>query len=62
MLRSDLYGYGDTYIVVQGRITVERDNDDKTNKKLIFKNNAPIRLCIPKTNNTFVDNACSADI
>ena len=32
MLRSDLYGYGDTYIVVKGRITVERDNDDKTNK------------------------------
>ena len=42
VLRSDLCDYSDTYVVVEGTITVEEPNDDKTiNKKLIFKNNAP---------------------
>ena len=42
MLRSDLFDYSDAYIVIKGTITVEGDNDAKTeNKKLIFKNNAP---------------------
>ena len=44
MLRSDLCDYA--YIVVKGRITV--------NKKLIFKNQ--------KINNTFIDNAEDLDI
>ena len=47
MLRSNLYDYSEAYIVVKGKITVEEDNDYKTrNKKLIFKNNAPLRSCI----------------
>ena len=47
MLRSNLYDYSDAYIVVKGKITVEEDNDYKTrNKKLVFKNNAPLRSCI----------------
>ena len=29
MLRSDLYGYNDTYIVVKQTITVAGDNDAK---------------------------------
>ena len=42
MLRSGLYGYSNIYIVVQGTVTVEGDNDAKTrNKKLIFKNIVP---------------------
>ena len=58
MLRSDLCDYSNAYIVVKGRITVEEDNDDKTNnKKLIFKNKAPFRSCISKINNAFIDNA-----
>ena len=32
------------------------------NKKLTFKNNAPLRSCISKINNTFVDNAENLDI
>ena len=64
MLRPDLSDYGDAYIVVKRRITVKRDNDDKTrNKKLIFKNNAPFRSCISKINNTFINNRqCSGDL
>ena len=29
----------------------------KRNKKLTFRNNAPFRSCISKTDNTFIDNA-----
>ena len=48
MLRSRLCDYSDAYIVVKGRITVERDNDDKKqiNEKVIFKDNALFRSCI----------------
>ena len=63
MLRSGLCDYSDAYIVVKERIIAEGDNDDKTrNKNLIFKNNAPIRLCTSKINNKFIDNAKSFDI
>ena len=58
MLRSDLCDYSNAYIVVKGRITVEENYDAKTrNKRLIFKNNAPVRSCISKINNTFTENA-----
>ena len=44
MLRSDLRGYSNTYIVVKGTTTVEGTNDaNKRNKKFTFKNNAPFR-------------------
>ena len=44
MLRSDLWDYSDTYIVVKGSISVRGTDDAKTiNKKLIFKNIAPFR-------------------
>ena len=55
--------YSDACIVVKGTITVEGDNDAKTrNWKLIFKNNAPFKSSISKTNNTFVDNAEDLDV
>ena len=63
MLRSDLCVYIDEHIVVKGRITFEGDNDKKKRKKkLIFKNNAPFRSYISKTNNTFVNNTENLDI
>ena len=61
MSRPDLSDYGDAYIVVKRRITVKRDNDDKTrNKRLIFKHNAPFRSCISKIKNTFINNTDNA--
>ena len=58
MLKSCVYDYSNVYIVVKGKITVKGDNDDKTrNKKVIFENNAPFRLCISKFINTFINNA-----
>ena len=63
MLRSDLRNYSDAYIVVKGTITVEGTNDaNKRNKNLNFKNNAPFRSCISKSNNTFIDNGEDLDI
>ena len=39
-----------------------QNNDKRRNKKLTFKNNAPFRSCISKTNNLFIDNAEDLDI
>ena len=63
MLRSDLCGYSDAYIVVEGTIIVEGINDaNQRNRKLTFKNNVPFRSCISKINNTLIDNAEDLDI
>ena len=63
MLRSGSFDYSDAYIVVKERITVKGDNDAKTrNKKLLYKNNAPFRLCISKINNTIIGNGGDLDM
>ena len=63
MLRSHLCDYSDAFIVVKGRVSVRGTNDNnRRNKKLTFKNNAPFRSCISKINNTFMDNAEDLDI
>ena len=50
------------YSVVKGRISVTgADNANRRNKKLTLKNNASIRSCILKTNNTFIGNAEDLD-
>ena len=48
MLRSDLCGFSDGYMVVKGKITVTNPNNDGYDKKLAFKNNAPFVLVFPK--------------
>ena len=50
MLRPDLCDYFDAYIVVKGIITVVKPNDNKRNKSVVFKNNAPFINCISKIN------------
>ena len=63
MLRSDLCDYNDAYIALKGTITVEGDDDNnKRDKNLFFKNNAPLRSGILKINNTFIENAEDLDI
>ena len=43
---------------MRGRISVTGiDAANRRNKKLIFKNNAPFRLCKPRIDSTFIDNA-----
>ena len=43
ILRSDLRDCSDEYIVVKETITIEGDGDNKRDKKLSSKNNAPFR-------------------
>ena len=63
MLRSDLCDFSDAYIVVEGDITLEGDNNaNKRNKNLAFKNNAPFINCISKINGIKIDNAEDLDI
>ena len=62
MLRSDLCGFSDVYIVVKGEVTVTGGSNSSTkNKPLAFKNNAPFIGCISKINNTLIDNAEDLD-
>ena len=62
MLRSDLYDYSDTYIVVKRAITVVRPDNAKRNKATAFKNNAPFINCISKINGIKTDNAEDLDV
>ena len=63
MLRSDSCDYSDAYIVVKEGISVTgTDNANRRNKKLTPKDNAPLKSCISKINNAFVDNAEDLDM
>ena len=68
MLRSNLCGYADAYILVKGTITITGagDNDDakrldERNKGEIFKNCAPFTKYISRINNKDIDNAQDID-
>ena len=65
MLRSDLCDYSDACIVVKGTIDLlaaAANENYKAQKNLVFKNNAPFRLCISKINITLMENAEDLDI
>ena len=62
LLQSDLCDYSDAYIVVKGKITVTRQNNNAYDKKLAFKNNARFISCISKINSALIENAEDLDI
>ena len=63
MLRSDLCNFRGAYIVVEGDVTLEGDNDvNKRDKNIAFKNNAPFISCISKINGVKIDNAEALDV
>ena len=62
MLRSDLFDYSDTYIVVKGTIPVTDPDNDAYDKELTLKDNAPFVSSILKINNTLIDNSEDLDI
>ena len=60
MLRSYLCDYSDAYIVVKGTIDLlaaAANENDKAEKDVAFKNNAPFRSCISKINSSLTHNA-----
>ena len=67
MLRSSLCDYSDAYMLVKGNITVNNTASagaaaNNINKKVIFKNCAPITNCISQINNTQIDNTEYIDV
>ena len=69
MLRSNLFDYADSYILVKGLITIARAganadarNVDERDKGVTFKICAPFTKCITRINNTDIDNAHDIDI
>ena len=65
MLRSYLCDYNDAYIVVKTTIdllTAAANENDKAQKNVAFKNNAPFRLCISNFNSKLTENAEDFDI
>ena len=65
MLRSNLYDYSDAYIVVKRNNKSFRsaaNENNKAQKNVVFKNNAPFRSCISKSKSTLIDNAEDLDI
>ena len=69
MLRSNLCGYADSYILVKGPITITGAGDDaaarqadERDKGVTFKNCAPYTKCISRINNIDIDNAHDIDI
>ena len=63
VLRSDLCGFSDVYIVVKGEVTVTGGSNGNTKSRpLALKNNAPFIGCISKINNTLIDNAEDLDV
>ena len=65
MLKSSLFDYSVTYILVKIRITITRVGNrraDERNKGVIFKNCAPFINCKSEINNAEIDNAKDIDI
>ena len=69
ILRSNSCDYADSYILVQGTITITGAGVDaaarqaeERDKGVTFKNCAPFTKCISRINNTDIDNAHDIDI
>ena len=68
MLKPSLCDYSDACILFKGRITITGAGDDaaarqadERNKRVIFKNCAPIINCKSEINNTEIDNVKGTD-
>ena len=64
MLKSSLWNYSDSYILIKGTITVVGQGAvdaaiaaDRNNKQAILKNCVPFISCISEMNNNEIDNA-----
>ena len=65
MLRSDLRDYSDAHIEVKRTVNLlaaAANENDKAQKDVAFKKNAPFRSCISKINNTLIDMVEDLDI
>ena len=64
MLRSTFCGYSDKCIIVKGTtylLVFVANENDKAQKDVVLKNNAPFRSCISQINNILIDNGEDLD-
>ena len=59
VIKSNVFGYSDAYVLVAGEITATGSN---VNTKVAFKNCAPFTKCVTHVNVEHVDNADDFDI
>ena len=63
MLRSDLCGYNEAYVLVKGIVTViGKIIKTEKNRDIVLKNNAPFISCISKINGALIENAEDLDV
>ena len=62
MLTSDLCDYYDAYVLIKGTITLAGDDENRENRPVILKNNAPFISCISKINNELIENTEDLDV
>ena len=63
MLRSDLCGYADAYVLIEGIIRVAGDAPgDRQDRPVILKNNAPFIFCITRINGELIEDADDLDV
>ena len=69
MIRSDLCGYSDEYILFSGTITITGAGDDdiakradERNKGVILKTYVPFTECVSNIYNTQIDHAKNIDV
>ena len=64
IIRSTFCGYSDKCIIVKCTtylLAAVANENDKAQKDVVFKNNAPFRSCISQINNIFIENAEDLD-
>ena len=62
MIRSNLCGFSDAYILISGTITIDGSEDDDAAKRAILKTCVSFTECISNINNTEIDNAKDIDV
>ena len=65
MLRPDLCGYGEAYIVMKRTVDLlaaDANENDKSEQELAFKNTTPFTQCISNISNTLIDITEDLDI
>ena len=63
MLRSDLCGYNEAYVLVKGIVTViGKIIKTEKNRYFVLKNNAPFISCISKINGALIEIAEDLDV
>ena len=62
MIRSNLCGFSDAYILISGTTMIDGSEDDDAARRAILKTCVSFTECISNINNTEIDNAKDIDV